>query len=310
MKKNLIISIIVLFSTVFVLSGTFYGTSKAVKQLNTNAREFTEYNETKKYALLIGGGTTQHDTCESYYKNIKYFANTLEKLSYDDNDVKILFSGGRTQDHPIVEGDATKTSVMNELNYFKKNIDSNDTLIIFRSGHGIVELIFEKYGILSNDERVPETDNIKILGTAAVMLFSDGSLSYLEFQKKLEEIKGKQIVVILNQCFSGQFTNMAMTLDHTVIISETNELEIAFQRSKIEKNSEHNVWPFVKCICDGFLKNGNGEKKQSVFNAFQYMLTCNPNVKGIRIKEARPLWKESPQIKYGSGLIKGSVFIN
>ena len=103
---------------------------------------------------------------------------------------------------------------------------------------------------------------------------------------------------------------MAMKLDHTVIISETNEVGIAFKRRKRGINSEHNVWPFVKCICDGFLKNGNGEKKQSVFDAFQYMLTCNPNVKGILIKGDRPLWKESPQIKYGSGLIKGSVYIN
>ena len=310
MKKNLIITIIVLCSTVFVFSRIFCGTLKSVKQLNTKAQEFMEYDETKKYALLIGGGKTQHDICESYYKNIQYVASTLEKLSYDDKDIKILFYGGRTQDHPIVESDATKTSVMNELSYFEKKIDSNDTLIIFRSGHGIVELIFEKYGILSKNEHVSEIDNIKILGTAAVMIFPDGSLSYLEFQKKLEKIKGKQIVVILNQCFSGQFTNISMKLDHTVVISETNEVEIAFNQTRMIKGSKSNVWPFVKCICDGFLKNCKGEEKQSVFNAFQYMLKCNPNVNGVPIQADRPLWKESPQIKYGNGLIKGSVFIN
>ncbi len=308
MKNNLIITIMVLSSIFFTM--VFDGALKSMKLGNAYAQEVMGYNESKKYALLIGGGSSQHDTCESYYKNIQYFANTLKKLSYDDKDIKILFYGGRTQDHPIVEGDATKISVMNELSYFGEKIDSNDTLIIFRSGHGIVELIFEKYGILSKNERVPEIDNIKIFGTAAVMIFPDGSLSYLEFQQKLEKIKGKHIVVILNQCFSGQFTDITLNIKHTVVISETNEVEIAFRRKKKIKNSDHTVWPFVKCICDGFLKKSKGEKKQSVFNAFQYMLKCNPNVNGILIQDDRPLWKESPQIKYGSGLTKGSIYIN
>lgn len=295
---------------IFVFNMTFHLALKSSNYWNANAQELMGHNESKKYALLIGGGTSQRDTCESYYKNIQYFAMTLKKMGYDDKNIKILFYGGRTKGHPIVEGDATKTSILNELSYFGEKIDSNDTLIIFRSGHGMVELIFEKYGILSKNERVPEIDNIKILGTAAVMIFPDGSMSYLEFQQKLEKIEGKHIVVILNQCFSGQFTDIAMNLGHTVVISETNKVEIAFKRTKKTKNSEHTVWPFVKCICDGFLKKSNGEKKQSVINAFQYMLKCNPNVNGIPIQEGRPLWKESPQIKYGSELIKGSIYIN
>ena len=77
MKKKLIVTIIVLCSSAFAPCMIFYGTSKSVKQLTVNAQAFMEYNEAQKYALLIGGGTTQSDTCESYYKNIQYFANTL-----------------------------------------------------------------------------------------------------------------------------------------------------------------------------------------------------------------------------------------
>ena len=40
------------------------------------------------------------------------------------------------------------------------------------------------------------------------------------------------------------------------------------------------------------------------------MLECNPNVKGIAIKADRPLLKEYPQIKYGSGLTMGNVYID
>ena len=87
MKKNLIFTIIVLYSIVFIFSIAFHDTLKSVKQLGVNAQAFMEYNETRKYALLIGGGTTRHDTCESYYKNIQYFTNTLEKFS----DVRLGF---------------------------------------------------------------------------------------------------------------------------------------------------------------------------------------------------------------------------
>ena len=59
-------------------------------------------NESQKYALLIGGGITKQNTFESYYKNIEYVANTLNKLGYDDENIKILFYGGKSSERPIV----------------------------------------------------------------------------------------------------------------------------------------------------------------------------------------------------------------
>jgi hypothetical protein len=159
-------------------------------------------NEPKKYALLIGGGVTEWDNLESFYKNIKYVSNTLIKLGYHDEDIKILFYEGSTSYHPIVEGNASKKNFINELGYLGKTIDSNDSLIIFRSGHGMVELIYEKFPTSEHGLGIEST---KCVGTEAVMKFPDGNLSYLEFQEILGRIKGKQIVVILNQCFSGQF---------------------------------------------------------------------------------------------------------
>ena len=63
----------------------------------------------------------------------------------------------------------------------------------------------------------------------------------------------------------------------------------------------------MKCLFDGFLHK---EEKQSVYNAFQYMLKCNPNIEGIPIQADRPLLKENPQIKYGRDLKKGTVYID
>ena len=51
-------------------------------------------------------------------------------------------------------------------------------------------------------------------------------------------------------------------------------------------------------------------EKQSVFNAYQYLLKCNPYIKGVPVHADRPLLKENPQIKYGSSLKKGTVHIN
>ena len=267
-------------------------------------------NESQKYALLIGGGVTKNDAFESYYKSIEYVANTLRKLGYDDGNVKILFYGGKSSGRLIIEGNATKKRLTEELSHFEKIIDLNDSLLIFRSGHGIIELIFEKYGILSINEHVPENENIKVTGTTSVMCFPDGPMGYLEFQEKLGRIRAKQIVVILNQCYSGEFTKIANKLDNTVVISETEEVGISFTLKRRTKRWEYNEWSFVKCICDGFLENGKSGEKRSVFEAFNYMIKCNPNVTGVGIHPDKPLLKECPQINYGRNLKKGSVYIH
>jgi len=95
-------------------------------------------NEPQKYALLIGGGVTEGDNFESFYKNIEYVSNTLIKLGYWDEDIKILFYGGKTPNHPVVEGNATKENFIDELSDLGHTVDSNDSLVIFRSGHGIM----------------------------------------------------------------------------------------------------------------------------------------------------------------------------
>jgi hypothetical protein len=142
------------------------------------------------------------------------------------------------------------------------------------------------------------------------MKFPDGSLSCFEFQEKLGRIKGKQIIVILNQCFAGRFTDIAMSLDNAVIITETEESEMAIKVKRKTLRWKHDEWPFVKCIFDGFSQKTTKGEKQSVFNAYQYLLKCNPYIKGVPVHADRPLLKENPQIKYGSSLKKGTVHIN
>lgn len=46
-------------------------------------------NKPQKYALLIGGGITEGDNFESYYKNIEYAFNTLKKFGYCDEVLRL-----------------------------------------------------------------------------------------------------------------------------------------------------------------------------------------------------------------------------
>jgi hypothetical protein len=265
-----------------------------------------QYGNVQKHALLSGGGTTAFDNPESFYKNIAYVYRTLRKLGYSDANIKILFHGGKTPDHPIVEGEATKVNFISELNHLGQKMSDNDSLVIFRSGHGMFKLIFKNY---QDGEHRHDNEGIKCVGTKAVMEFPDGELSHLELQALLEKIKGKQIIVILNQCFAGKFTDIALRLENTVIITETDELEIAINVKRKTVRWAHDEWPFVKCILDGFSQRSKKGEKQSVYDAYYYQLRCNPYINGVPVHPDRPLLKITPQIKYGNRLNKGTVYL-
>jgi hypothetical protein len=272
--------------------------------------KITASNESRWYALLIGGGTTKQDCLDSFYSNITYANSTLLNLGYNQKDIKLLYFDGKSTKYPRAEGAATKDNVVKELYRISKIANADDSLLIFRSGHGIIELIFEKYGILPKGEVLKSANCSHAIGTAAVMCFPDGYLSYLELQIILKKIEAKQIILILNQCYSGQFTRISDHLENTVVISQTEDVGYAFRSQRTPKKWENEVWPFVKCIFDGFLPVVRKSKRKTISEAFEYMLRCNPNVQGVPTMADRPLLIEKPQIKYGRGLKRGCVFIN
>jgi hypothetical protein len=296
--KN-ILPLVLLLSVFHVMSSCF---SASIKKTGNNRAE--------KYALLIGGGTEECNNYESFYKNIEYVFGSLKKLGYGREDVTVLFLGGKSSLHPIVDGNATKKNFIDELSRFSCIMDTNDSLLVFRAGHGMLELIFEESDELSDFEDNFESNNMKCTGTVAVMNFPDGELSCFELQELLGGIDAKQIVIILNQCFCGQFAEIALHLPKAVVVTQTKEVEHGFHQARKTIKWKHQEWPFVKCFFDGFLQHHLNRKKQSVFDAFQYMLRCNPNIRGIGIQADRPLLKEHPKIAYGSDLKIGSVYIH
>jgi hypothetical protein len=266
-------------------------------------------NGPKKYALLIGGGCAAYDTFASFYTNVEYVHKALKQMGYHDGDIRVLFHGGKTHSHPLVEAVATKENFIEELNRLAETMDSNDSLLIFRSGHGNLDVQSKKYDTSSDHEDSFGEERMHRAGTLAVMNFPDGDLTCFEFEKSLKKIAAKQMVVILNQCFCGQFTDITLNIHNVVVVCETKENELAIHDQRKTVRWKHNEWPFVKCFFDGFLQCDGTKKKRSVFNAFQHLLHCNPNIEGIAIKADRPLLKENPVIRYGRGLKKGSVYI-
>jgi hypothetical protein len=120
----------------------------------------------------------------------------------------------------------------------------------------------EIYDGISDYEVRFGAESIKSDGTVAVMNFPDGNLTCFEYQKILERINAKQIVIILNQCFCGQFADIATRLRKVVVVSETRESELAINQTRKTIRWKHKVWPFVKCFFDGFFKDckRGGEK--------------------------------------------------
>ena len=101
-----------------------------------------------------------------------------------------------------------------------------------------------------------------------------------------------------------------MNLNNTVVITETKETEFAINQTGRTLRWKRDEWSFVKCIFDGFLQNSVTGHKQSLFDFFQYMIRCDPNIEGVILQADRPLLKETPQFKSGRGLKKGTIYIN
>jgi hypothetical protein len=261
-----------------------------------NAEE-NEHIQSERYALLFGGGFNNKNNLESFYTNIEYVYDALRQLGYKKKNIKTLFFGGETPKRPIIEGEATRKRLLTELDNFAAVMGSEDSLLLFRSGHGIIELVFDKHSQMSP-------------GTEAVMQLSDGCLSPTELQEKLLKIQCEQIIFILSQCFSGPFTEIAKNIDNIVIITETDALGYAIHQTQMKTGWKYAAWPFVKCLFDGFLDQNSEASARSVAYAFAYMLEKNPNIIGFPIRADRPLLKENPQIRYGKKLIKGTVYLD
>jgi hypothetical protein len=269
----------------------------ALDKKESTSFEARKYSQPQQYALLLGGGFNSQNNLESFYKNIAYVYEALRDLGYKKENIITLFFRGATAARPIIDGEATRKRFLKELDNLAALLGPEDSLLIFRSGHGIIELVF--------DENLGKSN-----GTEAVMQLSDGNLSSTDLQAKLDKIDCKHIVLILSQCFSGLFADIARNIDNIVVVTETDALGYAIHQTQMKTGWKYEEWPFVKCLFDGFLDKNAATPSQSVAYAFAYMLKKNPNIIGVPIRADRPLLKENPQIRYGNKLTAGTVYLD
>ena len=117
---------------------SFIGSSISVKA-NPNMSYNNIQKDPKKYALLIGGGTTEENSFPSFYDNIKLFNETIKKKGFEDENILILYHKGPNKQYPLSEGKATKETVKKALEELANKIEPQDKLVIFRSGHGYID---------------------------------------------------------------------------------------------------------------------------------------------------------------------------
>jgi hypothetical protein len=275
-------------------------------------------NPQERYALLIGGGYSPNTDYNSFYANIFHVYTKLVNAGFKAENIKVLHYKGQSKNRPIVDGDATKGQIDDAVDFFASIVDENDIFLLFRSGHGTVEVIYEKYGIVSEDNPIPaEETNIKSLGTIAVMQFQDGIWTYLEFADRMKKINSNISLVVLNQCYAEEFVKVSQIVENTIIITETASYEFAFNMPKTQDGTD--IWEFVACIFEGLLASPehtanfnvidiDGDNKASVQEAFKYQIECNPNCKGMRIHEQVYI-QETPHLGFGPKFKDRQVFI-
>lgn len=95
--------------------------------------------------------------------------------------------------HLLVDGDATRTGIINAIHDYVKQLSSKDSLLIYYSGHGLKEMLNAQ---AEQSYWVPY-DAIK--GEPGSLISNDQILSYLK------RFQARHILLISDSCFSGSF---------------------------------------------------------------------------------------------------------
>jgi metacaspase-1 len=134
---------------------------------------------TQVYALTVG---------ISQYKNLR----ALRCATNDANDLAAVFRAGAIpcQIRQLLDEAATKDSILKELAWAADSAGSDDTAIVFFSGHG---------------GRSSETDSRAYFCPVETSSFrlDETCLNSSELTNALRAIRSKRLVVLLDTCFSG-----------------------------------------------------------------------------------------------------------
>lgn len=135
------------------------------------------------YAVLING-----DSSDLHNLNIERSYEVLRTLGVPDENLYVLSNSNPRPDaqaeaSTLVTARATTGNLANVLAYVAGEIDENDCLLVYTTGHGI-----------------------RAKGQSAVVL-NDGLMMETDLIKELKRMTPAVSVVVMDQCFSGGFAD-------------------------------------------------------------------------------------------------------
>jgi hypothetical protein len=151
------------------------------------------------YAVLVNG-----DTSALHNGNVERAYEVLRTLGVPDSNLYVLSNSNprpnaRQTGPALVTARATTNNVANVLAYIAGEIDDNDCLLVYTTGHGVRQA-----------------------GQSAVVL-NDGTMLETDMVKELKRMGGALSVLVMDQCFSGGFADAVQKAGlNTVAITSTD----------------------------------------------------------------------------------------
>lgn len=216
------------------------------------------------HALLIGNNDYQH----------------LPKLQTAINDVRAIGDILRERygfQVTVVE-DATRYQILSELNKLRETLTSDDNLLIYYAGHGVLDEVNMRGQWLPVDAEPDSNANW---------------ISNVAITDILNVIKARQVLLVADSCYSGALTRSAMA---HLKVGLTEKERINWFKAMLEKRSR-------TVLTSGGLKPvlDAGGGRHSVF-AKSFIDVLNANVE---IMEGQRLFREvSARVAYAASRIR------
>ncbi len=155
-------------------------------------------NEVTEYALLINGDahTAHHEA------NISMAASKLIEIGYDaDNIICLAGEDSRGSLPKHIHKLSTARSLEEALLYLQEQVDSNDILLVYTTGHGY-----------RKDDK-------------SYLALFDAGISSTGFAKILNQINFGQLIFVADQCFSGDFVDKIDDFDRNIVTMSDTDAE-------------------------------------------------------------------------------------
>lgn len=187
MKKVFLLVILV----TFVFSPSLSQKQKGMKdKVSAFQMKGVKLDSTNQWAFIIGINRYRHlRKLEYAVPEAKKIKRLLEK-KYGYSSRKII---------TLLDERATYSTIVNQLKWYVKNLDQQDNLFIYFSGHGYKDDVFKK-GFWMPCDSGSDKQGSENKATETLVKISNHDVV-----DALRECKARHIFVVADSCFSGQF---------------------------------------------------------------------------------------------------------